>query len=706
MTHNRCKTAACFRCLIGSMSLVALAARAELFSNVLSNAGFEAGSSDTDIAGWTRFGNAYRYATPDAHSGNYAVAAWGNWWPAGEWNGSGLYQDYPTTEGQIWEAAVWAHVNIPLQGRAFAGINLEFFNAASQCIFSGTSAHKITANTPTNQWFRLTAKAQAIPNTVRVRAIPLLVQSPDFESGAVWLDDAELYLNPTGRLDFAGRSWKVLDGISAPGPNNYYSTNCCWVDTNGWLHMAVRQVDGVWCCGFMEHERPLGFGVYSWRIGSRVDLLNSNLVAGLFTYALEPEYGTNQNEIDIEISHALPDTQSNCLLLTVQPYTIPGNTYQHLMVLTNDRTTHRFCWRPDRVDWQSYYGHAPAPDEHTAFIAGWRFERHGIPIETNEHPFINLWLFRTNRPTGTQGLEMVIHDFDFTPFDGFLIRDDFRADGISNLWQVLGSSVAATNGRLVMQPSGTNRAALITTNWIHRNERGCRYVFSARLAELNTAASGVGEDIRLSLALLGATNAPEASPAHARLECGFDTEANCLTWRFFTRTNSADRLWFWGVTTNLADILAAGTMELRLELDPMRYRIESRTADGMPITIHTNTGTAAGLHDLGDQLDYGYWLIGAENTSPAVSGQVAWAGAAVGIAAQADTVNAAAISISERQAIVSAAACFDTRYTLWRATNLPGVFLGVASNIAALAPTVWLTDHVENAAAYYRLGAE
>ena len=124
---------------------------AQYYSNVLQNPGFESGASATEITGWNRFGNAYRYSSAAAHGGSYALDAWGNYWPTNppDWNASGVYQEYPVSQGEIWEASVWFNVATPILGASYGAINIEFYNEAAQKIYGGSSAEKITSVTPT-----------------------------------------------------------------------------------------------------------------------------------------------------------------------------------------------------------------------------------------------------------------------------------------------------------------------------------------------------------------------------------------------------------------------------------------------------------------------------------------------------------------------------------------------------------------------------
>lgn len=690
-------------------ALAGVSMGAALYSNVLLNPGFELGDGDMVVSNWYRFNNSRRYAYAQAHEGSYAVAAWGNWWPPGEWNASGAYQDHPANRGEIWEASVWVNAITNIDAPAFAAVKIELYNAQTEMIYEGISAERVDSSTPTGQWVQLKVKARATLNTAWVRMIPLFLQSPVHEFGAVWFDDCALYLVPTSMIRFAGRDWMVLDQPSSPG-ENYYSTNCVRVDTNGWLHMELKKLGDVWHCPFLEGTESLGFGEYRWYVGSRVDLLDSNLVAGLFVYAPEAVFNTNQNEVDIEFSRGLPGTQTNCLLYTVQPYTIPGNGYQHPMDLTNELTTHRFIWRPDRVDWQSYYGHTPEPEDTNHFIAGWRFLGRGIPIETNEVPYLNLWLFYTNAPRDTQNIEMIIRDFSFTPFDGFIFTDAFDDENVSNEWVVLGSTVRETNGCLEVSPDSTAAAGYAMTQTVHRNERGERYVFSGLLRTVAVTAARSGEDVRGLLALSAGTNTALEAAAAVSLQARYDGGGDTMAWAFFTKTNDPGNdgtLRFSGTTTNIAGYLSSGGVDARIELDNVNYRVAVLDAQGQAVNLATNSGATEGANELGEILTNGYWFVGAANSDVSSAGRVCWDRAAIGVGDQAEPFELGEISVSGGALSFTGSGFFDTRYTVETTTNLLEPFTPFLTNIPVTQPAILFTNALGGAdSVFYRMKLE
>ncbi len=684
---------------------------AELYSNVLLNSDFET-ADGTNAAFWTAFGNCYWYHFDHARSGSRAMCAWGNWWPTNDWNASGVWQAAPAEPGQIWEGAIWAYAPSSFQGQARAQLELHFYNAATQWLGKAISIIKLTSTSPTQEWIKITARGRAPHHAASVRPVPMFIQSPAFEDGAVWFDDCALYLVPTTSLHFAGREWRVLDIYSNPG-ENYYSTNCVELDGNGWLHMHLYHADDIWFCPMIELPEQLGFGEYRWYLVGRPDLLDSNLVAGLFIYAPEESYETNQVEIDIEISHGLPGTETNCLLYTIQPYTIPGNGYQHPMVLTGEMTTHSFYWRPDRVDFRSYYGHTPEPVDTNCYIAGWRFVGRGIPIETNEKTIFNLWLFETNAPTGTDHVEIVIRDFAFTPFTGFITNDDFNDGVTAAFWKVIGdtgSTVSEADGRLSTAPAGDLQAAgYSSAECIRRNERGTRYVFSGILEDVSVSTPRNGEDVRAILSF-ASTNDPLASPAALSLVGAYDSADDSLTVSFHAKTdtvNSYGPSFFEGRITDLHDHLNSdGGVELRMEIAPSNYLVRIRTPQGSPLAFTTNSGSSSGPLDVGEHINFGHLVIGAQNSYVLSSGRVQWDDVALGISSQADAVALSATVVSADSIIIRAPAVFDSRTYLQKSTNLRAPFGTVATCSPVRTFEAAWTDTLDGTCGFYRTRTE
>jgi hypothetical protein len=683
------------------------ACRAGLYSNLLRNASFEDGTSAEDVTDWVRFNNCYRYAYTGAHDGVTAMAAWGNWWPSNppQWNASGLYQQVPASEGQLFEASIWIKVNEAIQGQAYAGLVLEFYNAQSNNIFSRSCARKINASTVEDGWIQVKGKVRATLNTAYVRFAPLFIQSPAFEAGAAWFDDASLMLVETNMLSFAGRNWEVWDWISTPG-ENFFGKESVFKDTNGWLHLRCTQVSGTWYSAALQTTNSLGFGEYRWHLGNRVDLIDSNLVVGLFTYAQEGQYGTNQNEVDIEFSRAFPGTQTNWLVYTVQPYNVPGNTESQPAVLTNELTTHRFIWRPDGVHWQSYYGHTPEPEPGSVF-GEWRFLGRDIPDETNELCVMNLWLFFTNAPYFTQNVEYIVRDFVFIPYDGFILEDRFDDDLTSNAWDVVGSTVDETGGVLaVTPPADASAAGYVTTGTIHRTPRGSEFVFSALLKTVEVQVARSGPDVRAVLALSGGTNRARDAASALQVFGDYDAAAGSLAVNLYAKTNSPNSdgtLLFRGILPGAAEEMGRGGIELGIDLEVSNYAVRARTAEGRALGWVTNVGASSGPHVLRETLTNAYWFVGGQNSAADSAGVVVWDRTTVGVSDQAEAPAIASGSISNGLVTFYAPSFFDERYALYKATTITGDFLPVATGLESVVGGVVVTEALDGAAGFYQL---
>ena len=214
-------------------------------------------------------------------------------------------------------------------------------------------------------------------------------------------------------IQFSGRSWTVKSstGPVGPGPNYFGSTSDdVWIDGSGYLHLKIVFRDGSWHSSEVIGDDVLGHGTYTFTLGSRVDLLDRNIVVGLFTWDTSaPEF--NYREIDIEFSR-WGDPQADNSQYAVQPWDTAGNTLRWNTVLTGTTSTHAFEWRPDRVEFSSYQGSPPG-----AAIQAWTYNGPDVPPEgaTSGNARINFWLMGGSAPFDGQEAELVVQSFDFTP---------------------------------------------------------------------------------------------------------------------------------------------------------------------------------------------------------------------------------------------------------------------------------------------------
>lgn len=216
-------------------------------------------------------------------------------------------------------------------------------------------------------------------------------------------------------LTFAGRQWTVRpDGIGGPRSNRWCERNA-FVDARGRLHLRLTKTrQGGWCAAEVYTAERLGFGTYQWQIDSRVDLLDRNVVLGLFNYPPADVGPDATNEIDIEITRwGYPE--NGILNYTLFPATagIPYKTKAFPMTLEKPRSTHRFIWTAKDIRFQSTQGHR---DDTRRPIADWTYAPANAARLIPSKPMpvhINLW--RIAPPSDDKPVEIVISDFRFTP---------------------------------------------------------------------------------------------------------------------------------------------------------------------------------------------------------------------------------------------------------------------------------------------------
>lgn len=214
-------------------------------------------------------------------------------------------------------------------------------------------------------------------------------------------------------LQFSGYTWGVKASSSAVGPGPNYFSNLesdVFVDPDGRLHLRIVQRRGVWYCTEVVLAQSLGYGTYTFALASRVDLLDPNVVLGLFTWDTDaPQY--HYREIDIEFSRWGSPRNANAQYV-VQPYTTPKNIHRFAASLEGDLSTHYFDWSSERIEFGSYRG---LPDNPGDAIATWTYTGADNPPPGGENARLNLWLMGGKPPSDGQAVEVIVESFRFTP---------------------------------------------------------------------------------------------------------------------------------------------------------------------------------------------------------------------------------------------------------------------------------------------------
>lgn len=211
----------------------------------------------------------------------------------------------------------------------------------------------------------------------------------------------------TRTIRFAGCDWSVKSGFYGPGPNYFSdSDSSVWVDARGRLHLRIRQEGNIWYCAEVYTTRFTTYGEHRFLVEGRIDMLDRNIVLGLFVYS------SDESEIDIEFSRWGNPNWAKVGSFTVQPYQTPGNLERFICHLDSAKSTHYFNWQPDSVIFASMHGHyLGAPPGPNYYIHRWTYKGKSTPKSSNNlRTHINYWLFNRARPLDIRTLEVIITD--------------------------------------------------------------------------------------------------------------------------------------------------------------------------------------------------------------------------------------------------------------------------------------------------------
>ncbi len=218
-------------------------------------------------------------------------------------------------------------------------------------------------------------------------------------------------------INFSGYQWivKSESATVGPGPNIFSdSTDNVWTDDSGGLHLEITNKQGQWQCAEIISENNFGYGTYRFYLTGRVDLLNENVVFGLFTW--DDDSAFNHREIDIEFSKLGDSDALSNAQFVVQPYTNPENNYAFNLQLGGDYSTHSFKWNNNSISFRSWHGHNEDPEDNF-IIENWVYSGGDVPLSGNEKVHINLWLYLGEPPSDGEEVEIIVSVFEFIPLE-------------------------------------------------------------------------------------------------------------------------------------------------------------------------------------------------------------------------------------------------------------------------------------------------
>lgn len=220
---------------------------------------------------------------------------------------------------------------------------------------------------------------------------------------------------PGATVRFSGYDWQVRGtGRGGPGPNHWEPANV-FVDTNGWLHLKLTERDGRWYCSEVFTKERLGFGRYEFQLSGRIDLLDRNVVLGLFNYPTSDVGPDATHEIDVEFAR-WGNASAPVGNYTIWPTTTDRKQQSHsfAFVLNTEESTHVFNWTPTNVAFKSF----TSQNKTSRVLAHWRYEPKEPELWISQKPMpvhLNLWCFQGRPPENGKELELIIRSFKFTP---------------------------------------------------------------------------------------------------------------------------------------------------------------------------------------------------------------------------------------------------------------------------------------------------
>lgn len=112
-------------------------------------------------------------------------------------------------------------------------------------------------------------------------------------SGSVSSQTISVYTTNPTNITWSGYTWRVA--TSGPGSNTFGTSNgSVWIDDQNRLHLAVRNINGVWVSGEVNAINYTKYGIYTWNVSSPLFQFDKNIIGAVYTY------GNDTEELDFE----------------------------------------------------------------------------------------------------------------------------------------------------------------------------------------------------------------------------------------------------------------------------------------------------------------------------------------------------------------------------------------------------------------------
>ncbi len=215
-------------------------------------------------------------------------------------------------------------------------------------------------------------------------------------------------------IKWSGLDWVVKKSIGStpvsvgPGPNIFNDNDSMvWVDGQQKLHLRIARQGDTWYSSEIICKASLGYRQYKFDVATRVDLLDPNIIAGIFTWDDCSPFADPPNnyfrEIDFEFSRWGSFNNDNSQFV-IQPYNVPGNINRFNMNLSGlSHSVHSFDWSSDSIVFNSTWGSSSFTWKYTNPVY--------FPTPGSENIRINFWLLNGNGPTGGMNAELILNNF-------------------------------------------------------------------------------------------------------------------------------------------------------------------------------------------------------------------------------------------------------------------------------------------------------
>jgi hypothetical protein len=207
-------------------------------------------------------------------------------------------------------------------------------------------------------------------------------------------------------------TWERKSGCGGPGPNCWLPANAALVDSDG-VHLRLTRQSSHWYAAEIRTVLPVPTGTYSVELIGRPDLLDPNVVLGVFLY--DDAAGESGNpcpaELDLESSRFGDASASNADFVSYGSGLCgAADLLDFSYTLTGTYSTHQIGWAPGSVTYRLLHGHRCSAELAEYLIAERTFSSSAIPAAGGMRLHLNLWAFAGQAPTDHNEVEVVIHD--------------------------------------------------------------------------------------------------------------------------------------------------------------------------------------------------------------------------------------------------------------------------------------------------------